>query len=330
MTIDQTNDPGFGTLCAVTKRFPALEEMAKTAELGAEEFKDLPNTAFAWETRRKFPIHSKEHTAISLGYRKVASAVPAEVDDKLTKAAAAYGIDTQVFDTPEQVKVASEEFFLLGGRFRVTSKDEVKYAENALLRKYATLSPQDRAEAFINLGKVAEHFEVPLQPSTQKLAGFTITSTKVMKDWIEARKMAAENLKSTVVGAYEKLARAYDRVDPYITDRSVQLKLAALIDELDQESGVHQFYGKSMLTPLETVFNTDKVATGQIMIGSLMLDKDKLAALPMSFWESLLGDDVAKEIATDGEPDIDKLAPILPTLPQDLTIVAQKQLAHLA
>lgn len=330
MAIDQTNDPGFGTLCAVTKRFPVLKEMAKTAELDAGEFKDLPNTAFAWETRRKFPIHNREHTAISLGYRKVASAIPAEVDEKLTKAAVAYGIDTQVFDVPEQVKVASEEFFLLGSRFRVTSKEEVKNAEAALLRKYATLSPQDRAEAFVNLGKVAQHFEVPLQSSTQKLAGITITSTKVMQDWIEARKMAAENLQSTVANAYEKLARAYDDADPYIQDRTVQTKLAALIDELDQKSGVHQYYGKSLPDPLQTVFNTNKLATGQVMIGSLMIDKDKLAALPLSFWESLLGDDVAKEIATDGEPDMDKLAPILPTLPQDLTIVAQKQLAHLA
>lgn len=328
--IDQTSDPGFGTLCAVTKRFPALKEMAKTAELDASEFAGLPNTAFAWETRRKFPIHSKEHTAISLGYRKVASAIPAEVDEKLKKAATAYGIDIQVFNAPEIVKTASEEFFLLGSRFRVTSKEEVKYAETALLRKYASLSPQDRAEAFINLGKVAQHFEVPLQSSTQKLAGFTITSTRIMKDWVEARKVAAENLKSSVASAYEKLARAYDGADAYITDKSVQVKLAALIEELDQQSGVQQYYGKSLLDPLQTVFNTDKVATSQVMIGSLMLDKDKLAALPLSFWESLLGDDIAKEIATDGEPDIDKLMPILPTLPKDLTIVAQKQLAHLA
>ena len=330
MIKDQTNDPGFGTLCAVTKRFPALKEMAKTAELDASEFTDLPNTAFAWETRRKFPIHNREHTAISLGYRKIASAIPAEVDEKLKKAAEVYGVDTTVFDTPEIVKTASEEFFLLGGRFRVTSAEEVPYAEKALLRKYASLSPQDRAEAFVNLGKVAQHFEVPLQPSTQKLAGFTITSTQVMKDWVEARKVAAESLKSSVAGAYEKLARSYDGADAYITDKSVQVKLASLIDELDQQSGVQQYYGKSLLDPIQTVFNTDKVATGQVMIGSLMLDKDKVAALPLSFWESLLGDDIAKEISTDGEPDIDKLMPILPTLPKDLTIVAQKQLAHLA
>jgi len=331
MTIDQTNDPGFGTLVAVARRFPVLQEMAKTAELDENEFADLPASAFAWESRRKFPIHNKAHTAISLGYRKVASAVPSEVDEKLKKAAAAYGIDTAVFDEPEEVKVASEEFFLLeSGRFRVASKEDVEYAEQALIRKYAQLTPQERAEAFTNLGKVASHFEVSLQPSTQKLAGFTVTSTRQLVDWVEARKAAAENLQSNVASAYDKLASAYKGASPFIIDRPTQMKLASLINELDEQSGVNKYYGKSLPDPLQTVFNTEKVAADQIMIGSLMIDRAKLAGLPLSFWQSLLGDDVAKEISTDGEPDIDKLAPILPTLPQDLAIVAQRQLAHLA
>lgn len=305
--------------------------MAKTAELDENEFTDLPASAFAWESRRKFPVHNKAHTAISLGYRKVASAVPLEVDEKLKKAAAAYGIDVSMFDEPEEVKVASDEFFLLeSGRFRVASKDDVEYAEKALLRKYAQLTPQERAEAFTNLGKVASHFEVPLQPSTQKLAGFTVTSTQALVDWVEARQAAAEQLESSSASAYAKLAAAYKGGSPYITDRPTQVKLAALLDELDTQAGVDRYYGQSIPDPLQTVFNTEKVAADQVMIGSLMIDKAKLSGLPLSFWESLLGDDVAKEISTDGEPDIDKIAPILPTLPQDLAIVAQRQLAHLA
>ncbi len=331
MTIDQTNDPGFGTLVAVARRFPGLQEMAKTAELDESEYADLPASAFAWESRRKFPIHNKAHAAISLGYRKVASAVPSEVDEKLKKAAMAYGIDTSVFEEPEEVKTASNEFFLLeNGRFRVASKEDVEYAEKALLRKYAQLTPQERAEAFTNLGKVASHFEVPLQPSTQKLAGFTVTSTQKLVDWVEARQAAAEQLEAAAAGAYAKLASAYKGSSPYIADRPTQVKLAALLDELDTQTGVNQYYGKSLPDPLQTVFNTEKIAADQIMIGSLMIDKAKLAGLPLSFWQSLLGDDVAKEISTDGEPDIDKIAPILPTLPQDLAIVAQRQLAHLA
>jgi len=330
--VDQTNDPGYGTLQSVVKRFPILKEMSKTAELDESEFEALPPHAFAWETRRQFPIHNREHTAISLGYRKLASAVPAEVDAKLAKAAAAYEIDTNVFDTPVEVeKVASQEFFLLDtGRFRVASPGDVKYAEEVLLQKYASLSPKERAEAFVNLGKVAKHFEVSLQPSTEKLAAFTMTSTRVLKDWIDARAAAADNLQSAVKTAYEKLASEFGGPDRLIDDHAYQVKLAGLVNELDEKSGVDQYYGKSIPDPIQTVFNTTKKAADMVRIGSLMIDKQKLAALPMSFWKSLLGDDVAKEIETDGDPDIEKLAPLLPTLPADLTIVAQKQLAHLA
>jgi hypothetical protein len=329
--VDQTNDPGFGTLQAVAKRFPELTEMSKTAELDSSEFEELPSAAFAWETRRQFPIHNKEHTAISLGYRKLASAVPAEVDEKLRKAAVAYDIDLTMFDEPVAVKTASEEFFLLeSGRFRVASSEDVTYAEDALLRKYASLSPQDRAEAFVNLGKVAQHYGVSLKPSTEKLAGFTMTSTRLLRDWVEARKEAASILESSVKTAYEKLAHELGGPDRLISDRGDQVKLASLVSELDEKSGVNQFYGESIPDPIQTVYNTTKKASDMVQIGSLMIDKAKLAALPMSFWESLLGDDVAKEIATNGDPDIDKLAPMLPTLPADLAIVAQKQLAHLA
>lgn len=329
--VDQTNDPGFGTLQSVAKRFPVLKEMSKTAELDSSEFEELPSAAFAWETRRQFPIHNKEHTAISLGYRKLASAIPAEVDEKLHKAAAAYDIDLTIFEEPVEVKTASEEFFLLeSGRFRIASPEDVRFAEDALLRKYASLTPQDRAEAFVNLGKVAKHYEVPLRPSTEKLAGFTMTSSKVLKDWVDARSAAAGTLGSSIKLAYDRLSEELAGPDRLIMEGGDQLKLARMLNELDEKAGVDQFYGKSIPDPIQSVYNTTKKAADMISIGSLLLDKNKVAALPLSFWESLLGDDVAKEIATDGEPDIDKLAPLLPTLPADLTIVAQKQLAHLA
>ena len=60
----------------------------------------------------------------------------------------------------------------------------------------------------------------------------------------------------------------------------------------------------------------------------MMIDKNKLAALPLSFWEDLLGPDVAKEISPDGQTvDANILAQLLPTLPADTMAVAQRQLA---
>ena len=112
--IDQTNDPGYSRLRVLVDRFPALREVSKTANIAHDEFAKLADTAFAWPGQRKFPIHSKEHAALSIGYRKLANEkVPPFVDAELEKAASMYDIDEEVFTPVETVKEASEEIWLL-------------------------------------------------------------------------------------------------------------------------------------------------------------------------------------------------------------------------
>lgn len=330
MPVDQTNDSGFATLRVLVQRYPNLREMSKTAELDPSEFSGLPDNSFAWPGERKYPIHTKEHAALSLAYSKVAAApVPSDVRLMLEKAADAYGISKDAFDNPVMEKKASSEFWLLPEkkRFRVASAEDVKVAEGLLHEKYAQLSVYDRAEAFLQLHKAAEHFNVPLTPSTEKLAGFTITSTQIMKDWIEARQEAATKIGSELSSAYGLLASRFQGVRPYITSREDQMKLASLLNELDQKSGVNQFYGKSILDPIRTVFNTEKLAADALDLGGYTFSAKKLAALPATFWGDALGHDIMQEIAPDGNVKMSALKEILPTLPQDLKVTLGRQLA---
>jgi hypothetical protein len=226
-------------------------------------------------------------------------------------------------------KKAAMEFWLLPEkkRFRVASADDVKIAEKVLHEKYAQLSTYDRAEAFLQLHKAAEHFEVPLTPSTEKLAGFTITSTQVLKDWIEARQEAAIKIGSELSSAYGLLAGKFQGVRSFITKREDQIKLASLLNEMDKKSGVDQFYGKSILDPLRTVFNTEKLASDALNLGGYTFSIKKLASLPSTFWSDALGDDIMREIAPDGDVKLSMLKEILPTLPQDLKNNIGRQLA---
>jgi hypothetical protein len=329
MIIDQTNDPGYARLKVLMLQFPEVREMTKTANVGPEEFEPLPDTAFAWPGRRQFPIHTREHATMSLGYRKFAEAVPKEVDGMLMKAAELYQIDTKIFDKV-LIKKASQDQWLLPDkqRFKIASADDVQYAEKVLHEKYASLSVEDRMQAFYRLCKFAEQYEVPLTPATHKLAGFTITSTKVLKTWVDARKMAAENLGSNLASAYEKLAGMFDHVEPYVKNRPYQLKLASAIAELDQESGVDRYYGKSIPDPIRTVFNMDKLAAENIKIGTGMIaSKQLLSSLPLSFWEDALGPDVAQEVAPGGQVNVELLEQVLETLPADIKATVQRQLA---
>lgn len=329
MIIDQTNDTGYARLKVLLTQFPEIQGLAKTANVGPEEFQDLPDTAFAWPGCRQFPIHTREHTAISLGYRKLASDVPKEVDAMLVKAAEVYQIDTKIFDKTVTKQAAQDQWLLPEKRrFRVISSDDVKYAEKVLHEKYATLSLEDRTQAFYRLCKFAEQYNTPLTPETQKLAGFTITSTKVLKDWVEARKMAAEKLGSNLADAYGKLAGSFQGVDPYVKDRPYQLKLATALSQLDRASGVDRFYGKSILDPVRTVFNMDKLASEHVKIGSGMIaSKQLLSSLPLTFWEDALGPEIAQEIAPGGEVNVELLEQVLTTLPSDTKATVQRQLA---
>lgn len=311
-------------------QFPEMQSMVKTANVGPEEFQDLPDSAFAWPGRRQFPIHTREHATMSLGYRKFAAAVPQDVDVMLKKAADIYQIDTKIFDKTVTKQAAEEQFLLPEKRrYKIASAEDIRYAEGVLHEKYAQLSVEDRMQAFYRLCKLAEQYNVKLEPKTHKLAGFTITSTNMLKTSIEERRMAAEKLGSNMVAAYEKMAAMFDKVEPFVKDRPYQLKVASALAKLDAASGVHKFYGKSIPDPIRTVFNMDKLASETMKIGTGMLaNKQFLSSLPVSFWEDVLGPDIVQEIAPDGQNvNIELLEQILPTLPADIKATVQTQLA---
>jgi len=321
MIIDQTTDAGFATLRVLSAKFPVINEMAKTAELDSEEFSVLPDSAFAWPERRMFPLHNREHAALSLAYSKVASVLPLDVKLNLEKAASLYEIDTVSFAHEEELeKDAGEEYWLLSEqrRFRVASPGDVKLAEQLVHQRYLEFTPVERAEIMQNLVKVAEHYEVPLAPSTKKFAGITLTNTRVLRDWVCARKEAAERVNSPLAKTYEKIAQTFETAPEFVGDKQYQVKLAALLHDLDQQAGITKHYGRKLLDPIQTVWNTDKIAAQCINIAGKTFDKNMLSSLPASFWSDAIGDDFAAEIAPGGQVDPTALEQIIATLPNDL------------
>jgi hypothetical protein len=331
MAYDQTSDPGYANLRVVLDHFPQLKEVAKTASFSEGEFDALPDTAFAWPGKRRYPLHTREHAALSLGYRKLASErVPAEVDGMLKQAADAYELEDAIYAKIEIEKTASapEDYvFPEKKRFLVKTAEDVKLAEQRMYECYRQMSIEDRAEGMFRLCKLAEAHQVSLSPSTLKLAGFTLTSTRKLKDWIEARKEATWG--SVFSSAYSKIAESLNGVAPEFNDREVQVKLAQAIHVLDKESGLTKLYGRKLLDPIQTVFNSDKLAAETVEVGTgMFLKKSNVTALPLSFWQDLLGDDITQEISSDGQTvDPESLMALLPTLPSDLKAVVQKQLA---
>ena len=253
--------------------------------------------------------------------------VPPHVDDALKVACDVYGLSDEIF---AREKAAAEPEdpadYLLPEmrRLPVRSAEEVKQAERTLLAGYQKLAFEHRAEACKRLVDRAAAHGVALDPLMHKLAGFTVSSTQTVKDWLGARREAAP---PAYKEAFQKLADALAGQPAEVRDRAALVRLAEVIGELDKKAGLARHYDRRLPDPLQTVFNTTKVAGHGVELGGRFVPMQRLAEYPASFYGDVLGDDVVRE-AADGRGGLDphKLAMILETLPRDLKSALARQM----
>jgi hypothetical protein len=327
--VDQYSDPSFGFLVRQVSRMPALEPFVKNASIESGETDALPDTAFAWPDQRKYPIHTAEQAALSYAYSKLAHALPEAVTTNIKNALEVYEVPLSVFEEVGVKEAAlSDDAYLLPDLrlFPVTQAGEVKYAEQRVLSQLTKLDLPHRATVCANLVKKADHFKVELHPEVLKLAGFVVSSTKQVRDWLEARSTALPMSAHLYKAAYEKLAEDLKTQPAESSDRQGLLKLASTIAELDERAGLVKHYDRKLPDPLKTVFNTDKLAAEMVDLDGTMVPLSKLAGLPATFWEDLGGRELSDEICPGGKMDSAKLAMVVDTLPLDLKVILKSQL----
>lgn len=318
--VDQFHDPSFALFINMTRDRPAVVERVKEAEIHEDELEALPDAAFAWPEKRAFPLHTAEHATFSRVYRENVLNVPPHVDKAIKEACEVYGIDEAMFARPKLAAAPDDpEDYLLPAikRLPCRTAEQVKAAEEKLLDGFTKLSVENRALACRRLIDKAAAHKVPLHPLMRKLAGFTISSTQTLRDWVEARREAApEQYKE----AFQKLADGLKAMPAEIRDREQLVKVAEVIHELDKKAGLQRHYDRRLPDPLLTVFNTDKLAGGAgVNLGNRFVTVERLASYPATFYGDVLGPDIVRE-ASDGQGGVDahKLAMILETLPRDM------------
>lgn len=306
---------------------PKLAAAIADVDVRREELAGLPDHAFAWPEKRAYPIHSADHTLLSMVYREDAEAVPAYVDRSLKEACEMYGLDVSLLARPK-VAVAAEpdDAFLLPQhrRLRVTDASHVKVAEEKLRTEGSRLGVVSRSLAASRLVEKAAFYGVSLRPETQQMAGNVVTDTRTMADWLEARREAAP---VEYKDSYQKLAAAVRRLPAEFRDRAQQVKLAEAIHDLDGQAGLDVHYGKRLPDPTLTVFNTTKTAGAGVTLAGQFMPLERLAAYDSSFFSDALGPDFVRE-ASDaaGHMDPVRLAAVLETLPADMQRVLAAQM----
>lgn len=321
--VDQTSDPVLAHLMRRVADRPKLASAVMNVDVDRDALAALPDSAFAWPEKRAFPIHDANNTLLSRIYREGMPGVPEHVDHALKEASEIYGIDEDVFDRPKVAAAPeSEDNFLLPQhrRLRVTEPAHVKVAEERLRVEGKNLSVVNRALAASRLVEKAAFHGVGVRAEIHKMAGRTVTDTRALIDWIEARREAApiEHKDS-----YQKLASAVRARPSELADRNVQIKIAETLQELDGMAGLSRHYGRKLPDPMATVFNTEKRAdwtlgNGVTLAGRFM-PMERLAAYDANFYSDILGPDIVREASdASGQMDTAKLAMILETLPVDM------------
>lgn len=326
--VDQSTDPAMINLARRIADRPKLASAIMDVDVDVDELSKLPDTAFAWPEKRAYPIHDAGHALISRVYREGTPGVPDYVDTALKEACEVYGVDDGLFTRP---KVAAapvpEEDYLLPSIRRLLVKDasQVKVAEERLRTEGGKLSVEHRAQASARLVQKAAFFGVGLRPEMHKMAGMTVTNTRELADWLEARREACTQ--SEYKNAFWKLAKIVRHGPEELRDRQEQIKLAEAIQELDSLAGLGHHYGRKLPDPMLTVFNTTKVAGQGVTLAGRFVPIERLASYDSNFYSDALGPDFVREASdAGGHLDPYKLAAVLGTLPMDMQRVLSAQI----
>lgn len=319
MPIDQYRDPVLATLARIVANRPKVAAAVGGIDIDPGEGETLPDHAYAWPEKRAYPVHTRDHALLSRAYREVEHAVPAHVDKALKQACEAYDIDESLFAQEKTASQDDQDDYLLPSlrRLPVVTAGQAKAAETSLLTSGGRLSPGHRMQANDRLvQKMARFGQDAPDPRTLQASGRTTTATQELVGWIEARHEAAPPGHKE---AYASLAKEVRALPPEFQDRPYQVRLAAQIETLDEQSGLDCHWSRRLPDPLMTVFNTTRVAGAGVTLAGKFVPLERLANLSPETLSDVLGPDILRE-ATDaaGQLDPGQLAEVLATLPADM------------
>jgi len=324
--IDQFSDPGFKILSERLQAFPGVDELIKEAQLNDEENEKLASTAFAWQDQRMFRIDSPEQAALSKLYMSKQAGIPDYVKQACDKALELYGVEFPKQQMTKQASTPLTDYLLPHlKRFKVTQKEHVKMASDAIFNNRRKMDTATRAKACIGLVKKAVEFKERVPLFILKTAGTTLCDTQVLHDWLDARAYAT--LDVDVAQGFQKLANEVKALPNLAGNRDDLVKMACAIQELDEAAGLDNLYDTQLPDPLQTVFNTDKIASEVVPVAGRQVPLETLLSISPEVYQDVLGNDLAQEFVTpDGQVDPEQLKMIFPTIPMDLQRVLASQI----
>lgn len=349
-----------------------VPQFVKSATVeGNEDLKNIPSESFGDPTRRKFPCHTKAATWLANAYFQLSrNAYSKEeqgmIQDRLEKRASYWSIRGIVdrFNTnfkkmamPSE-NVADKDWGLIvttdSGevirRFPMPNAISVKMAGEHLYANRMQYPYEWRKTAARKiLAKAAEYDERAARG--EKVAGVLLNQTRFTDEAERYLYRAAGLGMNHHLKVAEKVAqRVYmiGKNNPYapklaavattLRDRSnwtadELMKVAQILDGVDQECGLHSEYASGVDMPEEICFDVLAKDAEAILDDHIRLVTGNaypiglLATLPLEKISQVLGQEISDSVmATDGSVDLEKFAELCPTLPRPDALLLERMI----
>ncbi len=184
-----------------------------------------------------------------------------EIPEELKHLESAYFIDRVVdVNSVDQVKYAQKltpeeqlSKFALHGRYPIHTPEHIKKAEFWFENNAHNLNIDDTLEFISNLTKEAKAQNVQLEKTAAELSKLEIDRFNPdLYNLVQIRKTSLKENQEDFKETYDEILRNADELGT--------VKVAYLIELLDKEASLDNFYGGSILDPIRTTFAIEKKA----------------------------------------------------------------------
>jgi len=293
----------------LSNEYTVVGNFCKQADFSSRK----PATAYADTYNKEYPIDTPANAVVSKAYAIKTGEVAAHVVSRIDRALDIYNVPTPRPKMLKEAQVEEDVVYLLPEyhKYPIKTAADIPEADKALNRISRKLGTKSLARASSILVKVAAANGQEVSENVMRWAGLKMCDVEKTAAWIEARGDVSRNK------VFLKLADRVRGIEGPKT-RSDLVKLAEAVETLDSRYELDRFYGSKLPNPLDTVFSSKEAMSDVLDLGTKEVSVDKLLSLPVTFYEDVLGEDIAEEISSGGDVDKEKLLTILPTLPKDM------------
>lgn len=262
------------------KEVPSFVKEAEMLE--PETLDSLPSSAFACVETKSLPINDAANTYVSAAYYYGANSKNASVEERILKAAELFKILDDVKGLSELASTEKQGDEEKGWEISINTENGTKsfsgktptslkkFAEFYVSDLFNKLNFKEKIECAQKIAEVFSENSLEVPERILQVSGQYLPNVEKLAEQVRARAIR--------VFDEEKKAQLCKMANDLLHSEEKNLKgmhkIAEILDIIDKQNYLTRFYGKSILDPFESVFNTPREEAVKLATVVSIGDKD--------------------------------------------------------